>query len=167
MWTVQEIENVMTELAMQLNLEFNTPIKINSRLTKTLGRVMSEPTLDGYIPNCIEFSKRFLETSTDESVRQTIMHEFAHWAALVQTGHPHGHDALFKAICRSIGCTADKAHARIERTVDVDSLYKYVVKCSECGNTMHYSRAGNVVKYPHWYTCGRCGGDSLEVIQNW
>lgn len=71
MWTIQEIKSYMQELADSIDLVYNTPVKINGRLTKTLGRVIAESTaFDSYKPEVIEFSKRFLETSTDESVRQ-------------------------------------------------------------------------------------------------
>lgn len=166
-WTVQEIEKYMSELAANIGLEFGTPVKINGRLTRTLGRVTAEPTaFDVYEPRVIEFSKQFLETSTDESVRQTIMHEFAHWAVIIETGETHGHDAVFKAMCRKIGCSADRSRTKVERTVSDDKIFKYTVKCDGCGNEMHYNRAGKVVKHPDLYECGNCGG-SLRVIQNW
>ena len=167
MWTVQEIREYLSELATQVGLVYNTPVKINGRLTKTLGRVIAEPVaFDSYKPQVIEFSRQFLETSTDESVRQVIMHEFCHWAVLVETGQPHGHDAAFKAMCCHIGCNANRPQVKVERTVSDDQLYKYIVKCKDCDNEMHYNRAGKVVKHPDFYGCGKCGG-SLEVIQNW
>lgn len=166
-WTVQEIEDYLNELAENIHLNFDTPVKINSRLTRTLGRVVAEPWRRGsYKPEKIEFSKQFLETSTDESVRQVIMHEFAHWAVLVETGKVHGHDAIFKAMCRKIGCEADRPQTKVERTVSDDRLFKYTVKCKDCDNKMHYNRAGQTVKHPDWFECGKCGG-TLEVIQNW
>jgi predicted SprT family Zn-dependent metalloprotease len=166
-YALQEIEQYLNELAANIGLTFNTPVKINGRLTKTLGRVRSNPTPFGmYEPECVEFSKRFLETSTDESVRQVIMHEFAHWAVLIETGEVHGHDTVFKAMCRKIGCQADRPQAKIERIVSEDKVFKYIVKCEDCGSEMYYDRAGKVVKHPDWYECGKCGG-SLKVIQNW
>ncbi len=167
-WTIQEIKSYLRELAESIDLVYDTPVKINGRLTKTLGRVIAEPAaFDSYKPQVIEFSRQFLETSTDESVRQVIMHEFAHWAVLVETGEAHGHDAIFKAMCRRIGCQADRPQTKVERTVSDDKLFKYIVRCEDCGNEVHYSRAGKVVKHPDWYGCGRCGGENLKVIQNW
>lgn len=166
-WTVQEIKQYLDELAASIGLIYNTPVKINGRLTKTLGRVIAEPAaFDSYKPEVIEFSKQFLETSTDESVRQIIMHEFCHWAVLVETGEVHGHDAVFKAMCRKIGCEANRPQIKVKRTVSNDKLFKYIVKCKDCNNEIHYNRAGKVVKNPEWYWCSKCGGD-LEVIQNW
>lgn len=165
-YTVQEIEKQLKELAASIDLVYDTPVKINGRLTRTLGRVIAEPTaFDSYKPEVIEFSRQFLETSTDESVRQVILHEFAHWAVLVETGEVHHHDAVFKAMCRKIGCSADRPMNKVERTVSDDKLYKYIVKCDECGNEIHYNRAGKVVKQSWAYSCGKCGGN-LKVIQN-
>ncbi len=167
MWTIQKIKNYLQELAESIDLVYDTPVKINGRLTKTLGRVIAEPVpFDSYKPQVIEFSRQFLETSTDESVRQVVMHEFAHWAVLVETGEVHGHDIVFKAMCRKIGCQADRPQTKVERIVSDDKLFKYIVKCDECGNEIHYNRAGKVVKHPDWYGCGKCGGN-LRVVQNW
>ena len=166
MWTIQKIESYLQELATNINLIYKTPVRINGRLTKTLGRVMAEPTMfNKYKPEAIEFSKQFLETSTDESVRQVIMHEFCHWAVLTETGEIHHHDSVFKAMCHKVGCDFNRPQSKIERTVNDDQLYKYVVKCKDCDNIMYYNRAGKVVKHPDFYSCGRCGGE-LKVIQN-
>lgn len=165
-WTVEEIKSYMQELAASVGLEFYTPVKINGRLTKTLGRVIAIPYFNHYGPECVEFSKQFLETSTDESIKQVIQHEFCHWAVLVETGKVHHHDATFKAMCRKIGCSADQPVTKVERTVSDDKLFKYIVRCKDCGNELHYNRAGKVVKHPDWYGCGKCSGD-LEVVQNW
>ena len=166
-WTIQEIKQYMQELAENIDLEFDTPVKINGRLTKTLGRVIAEPvTFDLYKPEIIEFSRQFLETSTDDSIREIIKHEFCHWVVLVETGEIHHHDIVFKDMCRRVGCEADRPQAKIERIVSNDKLFKYTVKCENCDNEIHYNRAGKVVKHPDWYGCGKCGG-KLKVIQNW
>lgn len=166
-WTVQEIKQYLSELAASVDLVYDTPVKINGRLTTTLGRVIAEPVaFDSYKPEVIEFSRKFLETSTDESVRRVIQHEFCHWAVLVETGEVHGHDAIFKAMCHRMGCEADRPQVKVERTVNNDKLFKYIVKCERCNHEMYYNRAGKVVKHPDWYWCGKCGGD-LKVIQNW
>ena len=34
----------------------------------------------------------------------TARHEYAHAAAALLTGRPHGHDETWKAVCRQIGC---------------------------------------------------------------
>ena len=167
MWTAQEIKQYLSELAASIDLVYNTPVKINGRLTKTLGRVIAEPAaFDSYKPEVIEFSRQFLETSTDDSIHEVVKHELAHWAVLTETGEIHHHDAIFKDMCRRIGCQADRQQAKVERTVSDDKLFKYIVKCKDCDNEMHYNRAGKVVKQPWAYSCGKCGGQ-LEVIQNW
>lgn len=166
-WTVQEIKNYMRELAESINLVYDTPVKINGRLTTTLGRVIAEPAaFDSYKPEVVEFSRQFLETSTDDSIREVIKHEFCHWAVLVETGEVHHHDAAFKAMCRKVGCNFNRPQGKVKRTVSNDKLFKYIVKCEDCDNEIHYNRAGKVVKYTNQYGCGKCGG-KLYVQQNW
>ena len=165
-WTTQEIEEYCNTLAAQIGLDFDCPVIINKRLTKTLGRVMNEPTPFGYYPSSLEISYRVAAHAKDEDVRAVIQHELAHWAVTIETQEPHGHDDVFKAMCKRLGCPHDTPQISIGYDVDEDTLYKYVVYCQDCDNKLYYSRASGVVKHPDWYGCGKCGGD-LHVQQNW
>lgn len=157
----QEIYNILENQGVDIR----PPVKINNRLTKTLARVCYQP--GPYLDiDKVEISQQFLDTSTDESIRQVLLHECCHILVAIETGVVHHHDATFKAMCRRIGCKADRPQTKVERTVSDDKLFKYIVKCKDCDNEMHYNRAGKVVKHPDWYGCGKCGGE-LEVIQNW
>lgn len=165
-WTVQEIEKYCKYLGRTAGLDFDCPVKINGRLTKTLGRVVAEPYPFGYKPCSLEISRKVIDHATDEDIKAVIAHEFCHWAVLIETQECHHHDAIFKAMCRRIGCENDGTTITVNYDVDEDTLYKYNVRCIECGSTIVFSRAGEVVKKPDEYECGKCGG-ALEVIQNW
>lgn len=148
--------------------EFNIIVGFNNRLTKTLGRCISEKKYDKWYPTALEFSNQLRDTMTIESVKDIVFHECAHALTCIETGEVHGHDAIFKAMCNRIMCVNDGVIARkIERTVSEDSLSKYVVKCPICGTIGRYSRMGKVLKNLDKCTCGRCGGGSLYYIQNW
>lgn len=165
-WTVQKIEEYCKELGRKIGLEFDCPVKINGRLTKTLGRVVSESYPFGLKPVSLEISKKLVNYATDEDIRTVIEHEFCHWAVCVETQESHDHDKVFKAMCRRVGCTGDTPNINIKYLVNEDSLYKYVVKCKECGSTLYFSRAGAVVKNLEEYECGKCGGE-FKLIKNW
>ena len=71
----------------------------------------------------ISLSRLFCVKASEDQVRDTILHEIAHALA----GPKHNHDAEWKSIARSIGCTADRCH-----TVDFAPA-KYIVSCASCG----------------------------------
>lgn len=90
----------------------------------------------------ISLSRFYCIKAGDAQVRDTILHEIAHALA----GPKHNHDATWKRIARSIGCTADRCH-----TVDFAPA-KYIASCSRCGWHQKKNRRlrGGVCK-----TCGQ------------
>jgi len=60
-----------------------------------------------------------ISTVSWPEIKNVILHEIAHGVAGVQ----HGHDASWKAVAKSIGCTADRCHTLQFGTA------KYVLKC--------------------------------------
>ena len=76
-----------------------------------------------YATKVISLSRLYCLKVDAGQVRDTILHEIAHALA----GPKHNHDARWKSIARSIGCTADRCH-----TVDFAPA-KYIASCSRCG----------------------------------
>lgn len=145
-------------------------IKINGRLTSTHGRVTSQwmPEVGGYFPVKVEFSKQMLDYATDESIRQVILHEAAHYIATYRTHADHGHDSYFKAICREIGCTASKASGNLEYKTAAapEILYKYLVVCPNCGVIGGYQRKCRTLNNINYCSCKKCGSNHLKVVAN-
>ena len=73
----------------------------------------------------IGLSRLYCLRATAEEIRETVLHEIAH--ALV--GPEHGHDRLWKAAARAIGCTGNRCHS-----LDF-APSRYLVSCSRCGWT--------------------------------
>ena len=71
----------------------------------------------------IGLSRLYCLHATDPQVKDTILHEIAH--ALV--GPKHNHDAVWKAVARSIGCTGDRCH-KVEFAPP-----RYIARCVTCG----------------------------------
>lgn len=166
------IENVMVHINEAFSKAgYNFPacgieVSINKRLTRTLGRCKSIRHGDIVIPQSIEFSAEMLDTVTDKTIIDVIYHECAHALVGIETCEKHGHDAVFKAMCRRIGTDNDGTITEVERTVAETEVYKYCVYCNKCGKIVgKYHRAGKVVKTPQFYSC-KCGG-SLTVVQNY
>ena len=97
------------------------------------------------VPPRILLSAAVLEN--DELFWDTIRHEYAH--AVVWLTHPderHGHDAIWKDVCRQIGCTPRATTAASEEQKrEWMNTAKYRVHCESCGADTYYQRAGKVV----------------------
>lgn len=163
--TVEQVVVFMRETAIEkMQTEIDVPILVNSRLTRTLGRVTHQFINGSYRPIKIEFSKQLLETSTKESIHQVALHELAHYIATKRSGKNEGHNAYFKSICSQIGCYEDKIQTKVERTVEVKA--KYDIICSCCGKKIgERSRACPITKNQTGYM-SKCCGAKVTVTQN-
>lgn len=167
MLTEKDLTKICTEICGKVGYDFTIPVKINKRLTRTLGRV-SWVRINGKVQSTLmEISYQLLSTSTFDSIYAVIAHECAHYLVNEETHENHGHDAIFKAMCARIGCTNDGSICHsLDREVPETQIYKYFVVCKECGAIVgKYHRAGKVVKHPENYRC-KCGGN-LESIMNY
>lgn len=163
-WTVEKIIDECTAIASSQGYCFDTPVRINGRLSRTLGRVISTGASGKTLaPIRVEFSKELLETAADDSIIGVIKHEMAHWLVLAETHEDHGHDNVFKAMCRRIGCDSDKAVTKVNRIVDVKETYRYAVYCPDCGVIGRYKIRCKVIKNINECYCTRCGNKFLEV----
>lgn len=163
MMTEKDLTARCTEICKSAGYDFTIPVKINKRLTRTLGRVLFISNSGYTIPQSMEFSYKMLETGDTATIDDVIKHECAHYLVHVETHENHGHDRVFKEMCKRIDCTFDTTQTKV--AAYTPDTYKYTVTCSCCGKVVGcYHRAGKVVKYPERYTC-KCGG-SLIVTQN-
>ena len=170
MYTLDKIENQFKGICSKAGVSCNVPITINSRLTRTLGRVTNNyiGATDTWRPIRVEFSKQFIETSSDASIEDVIKHEAAHFIATSRTGKNCGHNSYFKKVCAEIGTTNDGTTTKVERTVDESSLYKYAIYCDTCDKVIDgKSRMCRTIKEIKFCTCKACNTSNLRVIQNW
>ena len=166
MWTVKDIENECKRISAKVGDNFDLPIRVNGRLTRTLGRVTSRRLNDVWYPEVMEISKQLLETATEESIKSVIAHEWCHYYVTKDTGEDHGHDRVFKAMCARIGCDNDGTKTKVERTVEVHS--KYEVFCGTCNEVIaNYARMSKNLQRLNECTCKRCNTSNLKLIQNW
>ena len=170
MWTIERVTEELNKLATADNIApIKEPIRANSRLRSTLGRVKFT-AIDNVILSIhsIEFSAALLQNGTDNDIMNVIKHEYAHYFLFVSTGEKHGHDAMFKRKCAEIGCTHDKTHGDLESTYNDKKEYKYEVYCIDCIERIgQYSRMCKTLKNLSSCKCGKCGGNHLIMKQNW
>lgn len=164
MKTIEEVRAICNKIANSYGYEIKVPIQENGRLKKTLGRVKFEINKK---KECnvllIEFSKDLLEAN-DDLILDTIRHELAHYFVLIDTKRNHGHDDVWKAWCKTLGCTP-RATCN-DMTMVAQYKARYFVYCSKCGKLIgRYVRKGNVIKYPNKYR-SLCCKAPLLVVEN-
>lgn len=169
MWTVEKLTAECQKLSDKFNDKFDIPVTINSRLTTTLGRCRSRyinPEI--MVPFEIQFSKKFLESSSDSDIISVIQHEWAHYYAVKSTKEKHGHDSYFKSICEKIGCQNDQRQLKGGSSSEGERKFKYEVRCGDCGKLVAtYNRMCPTLKNIRSCRCGLCGGKALYYKQNW
>ena len=109
-YDLARLDKECREAIQGAGVKFNGPIELNNRLTRTLGRVM-------YSHNCIDkiqFSTQFIENSTDENIREVLLHECSHVVAFLRTHERNGHNSYFKSICAELGTTNDGTTTHVE-----------------------------------------------------
>lgn len=168
MWTIEEITRLCEEYCGRCGIEFNSPVSINGRLTRTLGRCFYEKKQEKWYPTKIEISRQLLKTATDRSIKEVIAHECAHYVVAAITHEDHGHDATFRYYCALIRTTNDTySYENIEYTKSNDEIYKYTLYCSKCGSFLiGRSRACAVTKNPERYS-SKCCYAKIRVSKNW
>ena len=168
MWTIERITNLCIDYCRKCGVTFNSPVIINGRLTRTLGRCFYMRTGEVWKPTKIEISRQLLETSTDESIEAVIAHECAHYVACAVTHENHGHDSTFRFYCEKIGTSNNTAvYEDLQRTKTNEEIYKYTLYCSECGKFVGgRSRASCIIKEP-WNYYTECCDAELKVVKNW
>lgn len=168
-WTIEKIAERCVEYCKRCGVDFNAPISINGRLTRTLGRCFYERDLEGaYFPTKIEISRSLLETASDFSIEEVIAHECAHYVTCELTHEYHGHDKTFRFYCEMMGTTNSSAvYQDMEVTAPAEKRFKYTLYCSECGSYLcGRHRACEVTKNP-WKFSSSCCHAKIKVSQNW
>lgn len=136
-WTVERITELCVEYCDRCNIKFNSPVVINGRLTKTLGRCFYEGHGSVWNPVKIEISRQLLETATDESIEAVIAHECAHYVSCAITHEDHGHDSTFRFYCEKIGTTNDTAvYSDLERKKETKKSINILFIALAAGNLL-------------------------------
>lgn len=148
MHTTEEIRAEFQRLDKLLFIDTSkVEIVFSKRTVKRHGSCQCKRTSSGtYFPVKIMIAD-FLRYGDDSIFWDTVRHEYAHAAAAILTGKNCGHNSVWKAICRKVGCTgrvyAESTAASRKRAQDAA---KYAVTCLGCGEVSLYMRKGDIVK---------------------
>lgn len=149
--------------------EYGITLKINNRLSTTLGRCMAQRIDNRWKPTSIEIAGKLLSNATDKEILDVIYHEAAHALVDLETGEKHGHDSYFKGMCARIGTANDGAYTHVESYSKeaASKLFKYEVSCPNCGVIANYSRMCKTLQNLASCNCTQCGSRNLTYRQNY
>lgn len=97
-------------------------------------------------PRTITLSRDLVSLNSVDEVVETILHEIAH----AKVGPAHGHDDVWRAFARSIGCKGDRCYG--EDVVQVPGKWQLI--CARCGYVEQVHKEPRSGPYTH----KRCGG---------
>ncbi|MBQ8830472.1 MAG: SprT-like domain-containing protein [Oscillospiraceae bacterium] len=170
MHTVKEIKEEFLRLDKLLGINTsNIEIVFSKRTVKRHGSCKCVRMSDGaWRPEKVMIAD-FLRTGDDFAFWDTVRHEYAHAAATLITGKNCGHNAIWKSICKKIGCSgnvrAESTTASRQRARDAA---KYAVTCLGCGEVSLYMRKTELIKRlekggPSGVICTVCGGKKFKL----
>lgn len=157
---METLRSLIKGFEEKTGVKFNGELKINGRLTRSLGRCQAIITRDRFSgeiktvnPIGIDISKRFIEVATTQEIIDVLAHEFAHYCTYKTVGQ-HDHDTLaFKKFCEILSTS----HAPSMSTKN-KIRNKYEIYCTCCGKHLGGKATANagVVQRPSGYKSGCC-----------
>lgn len=148
MHTTDEIRAEFSRLDKLLSIDTsNVEIVFSKRTVKRHGSCQCKRLSNGtYAPVKIMIAE-FLRNGDDRHFWDTVRHEYAHAAAAILTGKNCGHNNVWKAVCKKIGCSgrvyAESTAASRKRAQDAA---KYAITCLGCGEVSLYMRKTELIK---------------------
>jgi predicted SprT family Zn-dependent metalloprotease len=95
---------------------------------------------------CIRLSRHLVALNDETEIRQTMLHEIAHFLC----GATHGHDSVWRNKAIEIGCDGKRLNSSAEMPKG-----RYVAKCS-CGKVYYKHRKGKNTLKANWFRCKTC-----------
>ena len=143
-------------------------LKLSSRMTRRFGCFSVKRKYCFSAPEMtVTISEQTL--SDDALFLDVIRHEYAHAAVFLRDPRrSHGHDAVWKAVCREVGCEPKATRKAPDYVPPKSRPEKFLVKCVYCGSVSGYKSESKVVKIAEGklygrLTCRKCGGTVFTV----
>lgn len=171
MLTLTDLRNECVRLSAENGDVFDVPVKLNGRLTTTLGQcvTMWSAKHNCYRPVAIEISTRALAEVSDEDMLDVIRHEWSHYyLGKTRPDENHGHDHVFKELCQKIGCGGDAGmDVKYKDGKSEHRHHKYTLICPVCGEIGGYDRMCRTLRMVNCVEHTICGTKGLRYEQNW
>ena len=139
-------------------------LKISKRAVRQLGTFRSPTRGSGPLLSA-------LILDDDEQFWDTVRHEYAHAAVyLLHPGEKHGHDRVWRDMCRLVGCSPKRLAPEQGRAAELrQAQAKYIIRCKSCGAESRYVRRGRTVELMlrgrgRMLRCRKCGQSSFVLL---
>lgn len=147
--------NLAISLAKELMIKHNVahiPLEI-SRGKNQLGIAYWKRLNGVWNPLKLCLSRYVIELNDEAEVRDTILHEIAHFLV----GHGHNHDWVWQSKARSIGCNGQRCASSSYKAPEG----RYKSKCDSCDSFHYRHRYTNNLLSNGW-RC-KCGGNVIWI----
>ena len=142
-------------------------LKISRRAVRQLGSFRSPTRGAGKLR--ITLSALILDD--DEQFWDTVRHEYAHAAVyLLHPGEKHGHDRVWRDMCRLVGCSPKRLAPEKGRAAELrQAQARFIIRCRTCGAESRYIRRGKAVELmlrgrDRSLRCRNCGQSSFVLL---
>ncbi len=143
-------------------------LRISKRAVRQLGSFRAPSGRGAKTPPRITLSALIFDD--DAQFWDTVRHEYAHAAVwLLRPGEKHGHDRLWKEMCRRVGCSPRRLAPEDGRAAELrQERVRYLVRCEGCGAESRYMRRGKTVELllrgrGKSLRCRICGGNRFTL----
>ena len=170
MHTLQEVRDEYDRLDRLVGIDTRgIELKISRRAVRQLGSFRVPAGRRTGEPLRITLSSLIL--ADDEQFWDTVRHEYAHAAVyLLYPGQKHGHDQVWRDMCRRVGCDPKRLAPERGRAAELrQQKVKYIIRCRSCGAESRYIRRGRTVDLMlrgrgKRLRCRRCGGNDFILL---
>ena len=172
MHTLEEIRNEYNRLDEITGVDTSSIPIVKSKSVHQYGycRIMPINTAQGikYTPTKIAISAFVF--SDEREFLDTIRHEYAHACASLLDGERHGHDVVWKRICKQVGCRPTSCVPTDSQTHQnaVREKSKYTVVCDKCNTRWYFARKTKLIckletGTAHSFMHKQCGSHSFHL----
>ena len=144
-------------------------LRISKRAVRQLGSFRSPARRGAKTPLRITLSALIL--GDDTQFWDTVRHEYAHAAVyLLHPGEKHGHDRVWKEMCRRVGCEPRRLASSEGKAAELrQERVRYIIRCDNCGAESRYMRRGKTVDRMlrgrgRSLRCRVCGGNRFTLL---
>lgn len=160
MYNLEKLLSKALDICDKENIPYRniTEIKVNNRLSKSWGRCLTKNHTDFWI----EIKGKICDekvTPNENGLLEIILHEVIHTCEGCWN-----HGKLFKEYGGrlekygyNVGKSTTSAAALQLDNTAYKETFKYAIQCTGCGNIIYKDKMMDFVRFPHFYSCKKCG----------